>query len=203
MASGYVWGVKDGSHTRLLDFAVRMINGEDLARCEDRVAVLARLAEPRPVDAYYIDSLEQHKAELYDLERLTPAEAEKAAEKSYQTHLRYYNEAQAEAKLSVERYDAMLRKLDAWQAPPSCQELKDSMRRELLRAVEWDGSRHSWESPKRQTGAEYLRSTGEYIRRMIAMSEEQLKAQRLETERNNRFRRELVESLTAFDDNNK
>ena len=139
MPTGYTSSVGNGKTTDFKEFTL------DCARA------FGALAEMRddPHDAKIPDKFEpgkHHRKELAKAQRklkkiegMTVTQCKHAAKEEYEEELGVERKRKAEKKSIKKRYDAMLKKVNAWKPPTEDhEELKNFMKEQLTESIEWD-----------------------------------------------------------------
>lgn len=193
MATGYTYGVGQGDIVELREFALKCARGmgANIMMRDDPLDAPIREYQP---SSYYRERVESARIALYDAERMTLDEAERRARAAYSRALDEHLKYEASKKATIDRYRAMLAKVEAWQPPTKEHEgLKTFMQSQLVESIEWEGGRSS--APEQQTGTAYRAALIDHARRNI----EHLTREQAEEERRiagcNAWNRALVESL--------
>src|SRR5690606_30677962 len=106
--------------------------------------------------------------------------------------LAHWEECRIRDTKTVERYKAMLAKVEAWDCPEELSGMKDFMREQLTSSIEWDKPRDNpWGTDMPATRADYLAS----LRSQLTRAEEQWAEEVERTEGRNRYRKLLAESV--------
>lgn len=98
-------------------------------------------------------SIDAARATLFDLERMTAAEIQAAADADYNNLLEQYETGVKERRNTEARYSRMLALVDEWQPPTSDhQGLKKFMREQLTESIRWDcGGEEYYKPPKKKS----------------------------------------------------
>lgn len=98
---------------------------------------------------YHLKKIEDAKARLYDLQRMTPDEIRTAAEKAGRELVAYWtgsNDRKAELRA---KYEAMLAEVESWTPPtPEHEGMKKFMRDQITESIRWDCSSSGAPEPK-------------------------------------------------------
>lgn len=140
MASGYTYGVKDGTVTSFRDFAQTCARafGANILMRDEPLGASIREYEP---NTYHRDELERAKARLYDAERMTLEEAGHLAAAAQNKALKALAESREAWALELVRYNQMLAAARAWEPPtPDHEGLKRFMIEQLEESIRRDCS---------------------------------------------------------------
>ncbi len=157
MPTGYTADVQDGKLTEFNDFALRCARafGALITMRDDPMdAPLPDKIEPST--SYHDKALAEATATLARLRDMTPAKAEKEAQKAHAKLMAAHEEYEAEKRLRRERYEAMLAKVREW-TPPTKDHvgLKTFMKEQLAESIKFDCGPPS-PAPKLQSGPDWL-----------------------------------------------
>lgn len=192
MPTGYTYKVKDGqSFEEFVWGCARAMGALIMMRDDPADALIPERFEPSD---WHTRELAQQRAELARLEALTPAQAAMEAEATHIEAIDEWQRNEVERIRQHDAYDAMLQRVDAWNAPPSLSGLKEFMHRQLLESLEFDTG-HQYERPEKVTGKEWLEARVARARKSIAYHEEQHANEVKRTEERNRWVTELRASI--------
>lgn len=124
MPTGYTSPVREGEVTTLKDFALlcarafgSTIEFRDLPLDAEIESKINEIGQSN-ID-YHAKELERAEERLAEVESMTFAEAKKAAQEDYDARLASYESGLVEQRTTRARYEAMLAKVEAWEAPTS------------------------------------------------------------------------------------
>jgi hypothetical protein len=109
----------------------------------------------RPSD-WHANELQKASERLTTLRLMSPAEADIAAQQEYEEAVTRENKYAQERAALRSKYEAMLAKVIAWQAPtPDHVGYKEFMEQQIRDSIKWDCSDYE-RAPERWTGKEWL-----------------------------------------------
>lgn len=184
MPTGYTYKVKDGQSFE--DFVwggARGMGALIMMRDDPADAPIPERFEPSD---WHTKQLAEARAELTRLEALTPAQAAMEAEAAHISAVDYWQKGEVERIQTRDAYEAMLQRVDAWQAPSSHAGFKDFMRSQLTESMEFDTG-HQIEKPKAISGEEWMARRLENVRKDIAYHEKMHAEEVARTEERNRW----------------
>lgn len=140
MPTGYTHAVQSGEITTFKDFALRCARAFGACvEMRDDSTDTPIPDEFQPSD-YHQRGLEQDRAELARVEKMTENECVLAAMGEHAAEVARRNESDNKAREGVARYQAMLAEVQAW-SPPTSEHagLKSFMVQQLVDSIKWDG----------------------------------------------------------------
>ena len=192
MPTGYTWKVKDGqSFEEFVWGCARAMGALIMMRDDPPDAQVPERFEPSD---WHTKQLAKELSELDRLGSMTPEQVEMEAEAEYIDSVNEWLKRETERVRTRDAYDAMLQKVDAWDAPPSHLGFKDFMRRQLLESMDFDTG-HQYEKPERVTSKRWLDARIARARKSIAYHEEMHSKEVARTEERNRWLTELRASI--------
>jgi len=194
MATGYTHKLHDGEPQTFPEFALacaRAFGALILMRDDPPDAEIPDRFEP---SNHYAKALGEAQARYAELQAMTTDQAEAEAAKVYAENLRYWRESVAKAAAVVERYEAMLAEVEAWEPPTAeHQGLKEFMAEQLTSSIRFDGS--TLDEPKPLTGEEWLKREKERAYKNIGHYAEEQAKEIARAEQRSAWVRALRESL--------
>lgn len=186
MPTGYTAAVADGKITTLREFALLCARGMGALITMRDAPLDAPIPEKlEPNFAYYGPELEKAKALLAELPTISAEECERRAQAEYEQVLRWRREANARSAEQLQRYDAMIAAVEAWEC--QAEGLKEFMLQQLRDSRQFD-CRHDYmdDAPKAPpSGTEWReKAVAEAIRKIGRMSEEVAKEEHRTASRN-------------------
>ena len=155
MPTGYTHNVQDGTIIELRPFALQC------ARAFGALILMREAPSDAPIPVrfepetkYHDEKLASAMARQAELLAMTGGEAALGAESAYAEALKSHAKWVADAALQRSRYQSMMDKVDAWQPPQACAELKAFMLEQLKSSVKFD-CHAPGEPPIRQTAGEW------------------------------------------------
>lgn len=158
MATGYTYGVQDGTVTEFRDFALKCARafGALIEMRDDPMD--APIPDAFPVDDYYEKALASAQARVAELATFTEDDAWIRAGAEYDRALKSWRDAEKRREQEQQRYEAMLDQVLAWEAPEMLVSLKTFMVEQLQTSISHDCvplSKYRNE-PVRQSAQEWL-----------------------------------------------
>lgn len=139
MPTGYTSDVVDGKVTTFPDFAwqcARAFGALVNMRDEPSNAAIPQSFEPSP---FYLEQLHLARNTLARLQRMTHEDIHQAAAKAREEQIKSRVDYKAEKILTAARYDAMIKKVEAWGPPsPDHEEMKRFMLQQLRDGKDFD-----------------------------------------------------------------
>lgn len=158
MPSGYTSGIYEGDDS-FENYAWNVARGFGaLIEMRDAPKDAAIPDEFTPNTTWNDERLEEARATLRRLERITPAEAEVLAKAEHDQSVARREEEAAKRDVLRERYDSVLAQVFAWDPPtPDHIELKNTMVEQLKQSIEFDckGIEH-WPVEPLRTSQEWV-----------------------------------------------
>lgn len=157
MPTGYTAAVQDGTITDFPAFAMqcaRAFGALITMRDDPFDAPVPERFEPST--SYHDERLAAASAALAELRALTPEQAEDRAYQAWKAATARHMDRERERAAQRERYEAMLAKVLAWEAPsPDHTELRTFMADQLRQSIEFDCG-HASPAPERLLGPAWL-----------------------------------------------
>lgn len=117
---------------------------------------------------YHVEQVAEARRRQAELEAMTPALAEKAAEGAYRAAMERHEKYIAEKNALREKYTAMLQQVNDWKSPsPDHAELKKFMREQIEESIRFDCTIYEDSAPKPMTGKQWLAAETEKVNRDI------------------------------------
>lgn len=140
MPTGYTAKIYDGKDATLGGFLRECARGFilDMKDAPADAAIPERSTYKDEVIANHEQYVKEALDTIYRLEGMTDAQCDAEAKAHYDTECARFNEMNAERAAIGERYRAVLTELDAWDAPPPLHALRDFMRDQLVKSIEFD-----------------------------------------------------------------
>lgn len=147
-------------------------------------------------DSYHTKGLEDAQKGLAEAKAMTLAKAERCAQEDYDKALAAHHETLKRREAIRVRYTAMLDQVNRW-VPPSDDHnnLKKFMVEQLTQSIDWDCCGYQSEIPCKLTAREWRDQHIDHCRRDMAYHQEAIEKERQRVEFNNRWIRQLRESL--------
>lgn len=168
MPTGYTAPVQSGKVATLNEFAMQCARafGALITMRDDPLgAPIPDKIEPQT--SYHDKALAEAHAALAEMRSLTPEQAEYRALKAYDeataSHMAYAREKDEQRG----RYEAMLEKVEAWQAPEEVSGLRSFMLKQLRESIDFDCG-HQSPAPERLMGEKWRAEMVEKAERDIA-----------------------------------
>ena len=155
------------------------------------------IPEKFEVSDYHVKAAAEAEKHIAWLKSLSLKQREAEAEKQYQEALSRKKEGIKKTAALRDKYEAMLRRVDAWE-PPSAdhQGLKEFMREQITKSIEWDcGDFYEREKVERLTAEKWCDTEMESETRSLAYHTEEYRKEKERVEGRNKWIRELRESL--------
>lgn len=203
MPTGYTADVKDGKVTELSDFVLTCARGfgalvtlrdsdQSLEATRRYIAEEAYLGQSR----YYQNQIAAAKSRLAELEAMDEREALAAAQAAADAVIEQ-NRGYAERRLlERERYEAMLAKVETWEAPTSEHvEFKAFMAKQIEESIDFDCRPFAMPVPEVSLG--WRDAEVERQRQRIARAEEEIENERHRNESRKAWVSALLDSLEA------
>lgn len=198
MPTGYTADVQSGKVSEFKDFALQCARAFGaLITMRDDPMDAPIPDEFKPSD-YYADSLKTSQARIAELEAMTPAQVEAAAQQAFKEATREKARWLAEKSEERGRYEAMIAKVNAW-TPPTDDHvgLKAFMIEQLRDSIKFDcGDGSYWSEPKSMTGAEWLATEMKRARERLSYDKQHIADERKRAEDRTAWVRALKQSLT-------
>lgn len=166
MPTGYTAAIKDG-----ITFEQYALN---CARAFGALIMMRDEPSDTPIpesfspSEYHTEALQSVSDRLAQVRLMSPADADSAAQAEYAEALRVSNARRTEKQELRSKYDAMLAKVIAWQAPTADHvEYKTFMEKQILDSIEWDCRDYN-DEPVLQSGAAWLADTIAQLEKNVA-----------------------------------
>jgi hypothetical protein len=196
MPTGYTDAVQEGKITSFRDFALRCARnfGANVLMRDEPLD--APIKEYKP-SSYEKERLEETKAHLYDVERMTIEGAQRQQLEQNKKRAAQLLALMERKNVEQERYEAMLCQVREWQPPTIDHEgLKKFMIEQLTDSIRHDCYDPSeYYKPDTRSSLEYLRAEIERARRDVRDAEESWQKEQQRTRERNEWNRALVTSL--------
>lgn len=154
MPTGYTTILLDKPETSFREFAMLCARAFGALITMRDEPLGAQIPDEFKPDTYYLDAMKGAEVRVRELEVMTLDVATKEAERAYGDGMKAHIEAEARTAAENAAYASMLRKVEAWEPPPECADMKAFMREQLtISMVAPLGDR--WK-PKRRDAAEWL-----------------------------------------------
>ncbi len=155
MPTGYTYKIREGMGFK--EFTLRCARAFGALITMRDAPLDAEVPDEFKPDDYYDSKIEESKARLSELEKMTLEEAEITAEEEYQKAMTEYKKVIGERVELKEKYTAMLKKVDEWTPPtPDHRELKNFMRDQLISSINTDCDIYCYLPPKECSANEWL-----------------------------------------------
>lgn len=197
MPTGYTSKLYEGEPQTFAEFALTCARAFG-ALVEMRDSSLgATIPDQFEPSTYHVEKLALAEIRLREIDDMSDDLCDQAALRTWQDAHAAWEQARAEKVARRERYEAMLREVEAWVPPSEDHDgMKKFMAEQLTGSIEFDCSvEFEWPEPKVQTGDEWRRAeVAKAIKDIDYHTREH--AQEVErTEARNRWLHELWESL--------
>lgn len=172
MPTGYTYPVCEGKITEFPDFALS---------CARAFGALISMRE-EPMDAplpdeiaastnYYDQKIEESQKRLGEVQAMTNADADAAADAAYGAALKSRDDYLASKRVEAERLNAMLAKVGAWHPPSSDHsEMKKFMIEQLVMSLPGD---YAPAIPERLDGATWRKREGDKLAESIVYNQKE------------------------------
>ena len=171
MATGATYHFVHGAELSVNDFAL-MVSGVGRWDKATETVVLGELEKTEMTD-YYVRRRAELEAELAAVDAWDDLTADREAAVAYAKALQSYGKRLEEVAVLRERTLRLLSQVEAWEPPASEVEyLKSRMRDQLEMVLKRDCGVYEWESPERQSGADYKAATLDGIRNSLSNNDE-------------------------------
>jgi len=154
MATGYTWPVKDGTAKTLGQYLRKFFN-------EGMVDTGLKL------DPHYPQRVADAEKRLAEVRNMTREEAQREIDENFAKNSRYREESIQETKQTLERFNAMLLKVRAWDTEGNrvCEDIKKYAISQLEDSIRWEGEPGAgWDTAK-DTVEEFLADELEWAER--------------------------------------
>lgn len=197
MATGYTHPVCDGEITTLPAFAMSCARAFGaLIDMRDMPMDAQIPAEIKPSD-YSAKKLVEARAKLAKLKAMTPAQAQRAADRSHAKWVKSQTEYEAEKVTQNERLNEMLRRVKAWKPPSKDhQGMKDFMTEQLTSSLHDAKSFQPLPSP--MTGKEWLAEEIACVKRDIKWHQKRDREERARAKERTKWLKQLRSSLRHY-----
>jgi len=198
MPTGYTADVQSGKVTTLTEYAMqcaRAFGATIMMRDDPADKPIPARFEPQT--AYNDEGLAEAQKQLAELEALTDSECADRAEDDYQKSLVVYHERVARRAEQKARYEAMIAKVNAWEAPRTHAEMKSFMLSQLRQSVDFDCNGEWDREPKREAPVAWRARKISDAAKNISYHAEARKKEIERTEDRNKWLDDLRASLAA------
>lgn len=196
MPTGYTAAVQSGEITELKPFVMRCARafGALIDMREDSMdAPIPEKLEPHT--SYYDECLQKTREEREHIVNMTLEEAKFAVEQDYQKRLADWERYEAQNAEHRARYEAMLTKVKAWEAPKECHSLKSFMVEQLTKSIVSDCCSIYETKPERVSLSKWLADELDALNRNILYHENRRAEEIKRTEERNAWLSALRASL--------
>lgn len=199
MPTGYTSEVHDGKTVALADYLRTCVRAFilDLKDEPFDAPIPERSTYKDDVIASYEKQEREALEAIYTLEGMTDAECEAASQAEYDETLARMTGYNDEKKVVEARYRAVLAQLHAWDAPPPLHGVRDFMREQLVKSIEFDCTPFTLPKPP-LPGREWRASQMANAQRAHANASAELVKQRESRVRGNAFMEALHAELAAL-----
>jgi hypothetical protein len=154
MPSGYTAGVQDGTITDFRAFALgcaRAFGALIVMRDDPADAPIPDEFKP---DGFYASRLADAEKRLAELKAMKPSDVVRAAAKARTEEMDYHRSAATRTATTRQRYEAMIRQVEAWQ-PPTADHvgMKEFMAAQLRESLDWDC--HDYQPPPEKSAGQW------------------------------------------------
>lgn len=203
MPTGYTCKIQNGEITEVKDYILECARGFGVSNCiiKENGKVRIKFQE---ADNYYLDSLDEYKKKLDELNQLTDEEIQKIIDEKYQNKLKELDEGLEKFKKEKQRYLDMLGKVNDWQPPTNNHNrLKEFAKEQLEESLEFDCSditkNYYLTKPNKETVKEYRNHEKSFLVESIERSALRYKQELERVDFNNNWIKNLVDSLGVED----
>jgi len=170
MPTGYTADVSNGTTTSLRSFAIRC------ARAFGALAHMRDFPIDTPIDVQrngYDAELREAEAHLEMMREVSDKWIESSIERRHLEALEFEERYHRNVTVVRARYEAMLEKVTAWDAPPQLRDLREFMLKQIRESIEWDCP------PPRPVRIHERPTVAAFRAKEIAAAEERLAAARV------------------------
>jgi len=154
MPSGFTAAIADGIEFK--DFAMQCARAFGALVTMGDEPMDARIPEEFQSCSYHLQRVSEARRRQVELEAMSPAAAETAAQRAYDEALQSRNKYLRDKANLRKKYQAMLLQVRAWQPPTTDHaSLKEFMEKQITASIDFDCVVHG-ETPELQSGAEWL-----------------------------------------------
>lgn len=197
MPTGYTAGVQDGTITEFKDFAIQCARafGANIMMRDDPLNSPIVVQE---VAGYHYEWLDEAKAELSRLRKLSIEECEAEAKGEWKKAVAYREETLVNDGIHMSRYDMMLEKVRVWNPPtPDHVHMKEWMIKQLEESIKFDCGHAEYysEKPILEDAKEWRKRKIEEAEKKVQRRAKDLEEEIARTRERNEWNRKLFESL--------
>lgn len=192
MPTGYTARVGEKDDMSLTEFAwicARQFGFMLLQRDNAMDAPIRMVEEPSD---YYQKSANQISCDIAEAEQMSDTDYSQFRDSKIAEQLGQWEESRIRAQATIDKYKAMLSKVEAWQAPEELAGMKAFMQEQLTRSIDFDKpSETPWGVNMPETRADYIDS----LRARLAREEDEWAEEVQRTNERNRYRQLLADSV--------